>query len=188
MLNKDISILEIKKELENKGDFIQIDYLTKLLNQKVSQQVRRFIHEKLEEIYEKKTMYIDAAKICNNLAIESIAFSEKRRYHLKEAGLYILAGKFNETDEAMKKAMREANASEKIEIFITIKEFYKRHAKLLETKRKKNSALKIYEKLLKMNLSDREKKEIQEKILELYENLGKIREYMALKRLKNQNL
>ena len=186
-----MTILKIKKELENKGDFVQIDYLTKLLHERIPSYIRRFVHQRLEEIYEKKTMYIDAAKMCNNLAIESVAFSEKRRYHLKEAGLYIVAEKFDETDEAMKKAMREANASEKVEIFITIKEFYKRHAELLEIKRRKNSALKIYEKLLKMNLSNVERKEIQKKLLELYENLGKIKEYITLKNIlekENKNL
>lgn len=182
MLDKDMTVLEIKVELSGKGDFVQIDYLTNLLKMKIRPDVRKFVHQKLGEIYELKGMFVDAAKMCNNVAIASIAFSEKRNYHLKEAELYISAGKYDEADEAMKKAMREATSSEKAEIFVTIKEFYKKQAEILEFKRRKNHAAQIYEKLLSMDISNYEKKEIKEKLMELYENLGKVREYMALKR------
>ncbi len=182
MLDKDMIILEIKSELKGKGDFVQIDNLTKLLKEKIRPEVRKFVYQKLGEIYEAKGMYVDAAKMCHNVAIACIAFSEKRNYHLKEAELYITAGKYNDADEAMKKAMREANAPERAEIFVTIKEFYKRQAEELELKRRKNQATKIYEKLLRMVTSNVEKKEIKIKLLELYDNLGMVREYLALKK------
>lgn len=184
MLDKDMTILEIKKELEGKGDFVQIDNLTRLLHERIRPDVRKLCHERLAEIYGKKSMYIDSAKMCHNVAIASVAFSEKRRYHIKEAELYILAGKFDSADEAMKKAMREANAPEKAEIFIIIKEFYRRQAEISEFRRRKNNAVKIYEKLLNMDISNIERKEIKKKLLGLYENLGKIKEYMALKNAK----
>ena len=182
MLDKDMIILEIKTELEGQGDFVQIDNLTKLLRERIKPDVRKFVHQKLGEIYESKGMFVDAAKMCHNVAIACLAFSDKRNYHLKEAELYISAGKYDEVDQAMKKAMREANAPEKAEIFVTIKEFYKKQAEELEIKRRKNQATKIYEKLLRMDVSNIEKQEIKTKLLELYDNLGMVREYMALKK------
>ncbi len=182
MLDKEMTILEIKKELEGKGDFVQIDQLTRLVKEKVRPDVRRFIHQRLGEIYESKGMLVDAAKMFNNVANASMSFNEKKSFHLKEAELYILAGKFEDVDEAIKKAVREASAPERAEILLTVKEFYKKQAEIFEFNRRKNHAAKIYEKLLAMDISNIEKKEIKKKLLELYENLGKIKEYMALKR------
>jgi len=182
MLDKDMTILEIKKELEGKGDFVQIDELTRLLKQKIKPDVRKFLHERLAVIYEAKGMFVDAARMHNNVALASIAFAEKKIHHIAEAELYIDAGQFDMADQAMKKAMSDASPSEKAEIFVTIKNYYKRHAQILEFKRRKNHAVKIYEKLLSMDISQVEKREIKEKLMELYENLGMIREYMALKR------
>ena len=174
--------MEIKKELEGKGDFVQIDQLTRLIKEKVRPEVRRFIHQRLGEIYESKGMLSDAARMYNNVAISAMSFDDKKKFHMKEAELYILAGKFEDADDAIKKAMHDANAPERAEIFIAIKEFYKKQAEVLEFNRKKNHAVKIYEKLLAMDISNIEKKEIKVKLLALYENLGKIKEYMALKR------
>jgi tetratricopeptide (TPR) repeat protein len=182
MLDKEMTIMEVKKELEGKGDFVQIDQLTRLLKEKVRPEVRRFIHQRLGEIYESKGMLIDAARMYNNVAISAMSFVDKKSFHLKEAELYIMAGKFEEVDEALKKAMHDANAPERAEIFITIKEFYRKQAEIFEFNRKKNHAAKIYEKLLAMDISNIEKKELKARLLGLYENLGMIKEYMALKR------
>lgn len=182
MLDKDMTAMEVRKELEGKGDFVQIDQLTRLLKEKIRPEVRKFVHQKLGEIYESKGMLIDAARMFNNVAIASMAFTEKKSYHMKEAELYILASKFEDADEAVKKAMREANAPERAEILITIKEFYRKQAGIFEFNRRKNHAAKIYEKLLAMDISNVEKKEIKTKLLVLYDNLGMIQEYMALKR------
>ena len=89
---------------------------------------------------------------------------------------------YHQVDEALKKAMHDANAPERAEIFITIKEFYRKQAEIFEFNRKKNHAAKIYEKLLAMDISNIEKKELKARLLGLYENLGMIKEYMALKR------
>ncbi|HJX50824.1 MAG TPA: hypothetical protein VJ438_05165 [Candidatus Nanoarchaeia archaeon] len=182
MINRDMSVFEIKKDLEGKGDFVQLDHLNRLLNHRTSDDVRRFAYSKIAEIYEKKGMYTDAAKMCHNLAIISVAFSEKKRYHLKESELYIKEGKLERANEAMKKAMTEANAPERAEIYATVKEFYRKEAEISIIKKRKNNAVKIYEKLLEMDISGVERKEIKKKLLGLYENLGKIKEYMVLKR------
>ena len=143
---------------------------------------RKFIHERLAFIYEAKGMLSDAAKMHHNVALASIAFAEKKNHYMAETELYIDAGQLDMADQALKNAMRDASPSEKAEIFVEIKNYYKRHAEILEFKRRKNHAVKIYEKLLSMDISMIEKRQIKTKLMELYENLGMIREYMALKR------
>lgn len=186
MLGKDVSKSEIEEELIGKGEFVQIDYLSKLLKERLHRDTKKFVCLKLAEIYEKKNMFSDAAKMFEHIAMISIAFSEKIKNFVKEAELYIKAGFFDMADYAMKKALSEANASEKAEIYFAIKDFYKRQAQAYERELRRNHALKIYEKLLEMNISELERKEIKEKILGLYEKLGRLKEYFALKKFEEK--
>ena len=188
MLYTGLSKSDIEKEIEGKGDFVQIDYLTKILEEKLPFDVRKFICFKLAEIYERKSMLNDAAKMFNNIALISIAFSEKIKHYVKESELYIKAGIFEKADEAMKKAMNQANAIEKQDIYFIIKDFYKRQAEVYEKEMKRNNAARIYERLLEMNITDLKKQEIEKKLLGLYEKLGKFKEYFILKKSLNDNL
>jgi mitochondrial fission protein ELM1 len=106
---------------------------------------------------------------------------------MKEAELYIKADDFEKSDGAMKKAMSQANSTEKNEIYLTVKDFYKRQAEAYEKNLKRAGVARIYEKLLEMKISDLERKEIKEKLLEIYDKLGKRKEYLVLKKGCNQN-
>lgn len=182
MLYTSISKSDIEKEIEGKGDFVQIAYLTEILEGKIPIDVRKFICLKLAEIYERKSMLNDAAKMFDNIALVSIAFSEKIKHYIKESELYIKAGIFEKADMAMKKAMNQANAIEKRDIYFIIKDFYKGRAEVYEKEMKRNHAAIIYERLLQMNITDLEKQEIKKKLLELYEKLGRLKEYFILKK------
>lgn len=182
MLYSGISKSDIEKELEGKGDFVKIASLTEILEEKLPIDIKRFIYFKLAGIYEKKFMFKEAAKMFNNIALISIAFSEKIKYHIKEAELYIKSGDFEEVDDSMKKAMSDASASDKAEIYFIIKNSYQRQAEIYEKEMKRNHAARIYEKILQMNLSELEKKDIKKKLLGLYEKLGRLKEYFVLKK------
>ena len=47
---RNMSKSEIEKEIEGKGDFVQIDYLTKLLKEKLPIDIKKFICLRLAEI------------------------------------------------------------------------------------------------------------------------------------------
>jgi len=176
----EISRSEIEKEIRGKGDYVQIDYLTKLLKKEFPIDTKKFICLSLAKIYERKMMFSDAAKMFDNIAMISVAFSEKINNYIKETELYIKAGFFARADEAMKKAMNQANASEKQDICFVVKDTYKRQARVYEKDMKRNHAVRIYEKLLDMNISETERNEIKKKLLELYEKLGKFNEMKGL--------
>ncbi len=185
MLNKDMSKSEIEEVLIDKGDFVQIDYLTKFLKENISIDIKKFVYLKLAGIYEKKGMLNDAAKMFDRIALISIAFSEKIKHYVKEAELYIKFGDFNKVDEAMKKAMNEANTIEKQDIYFAIKNFYKRQAEVYEKELRRNHAVRIYEKLLETNITESERQEIKEKLLVLYEKLGRFDEARRLESLRS---
>jgi len=173
---------EIEEQLAGKGNFVQIDYLTRFLEGPLTMDMKKFVFLKLAELYEKISMLKEAAKNYDNAAIVSIAFSEKINHYMKEAELYIRADDFEKCDNAMKKAMAQANSTEKDEIYLTVKDFYKQQAETYEKNLKRASSARVYEKLLEMRISDLERKEIKEKLLDIYDKLGKRKEHLVLKK------
>ena len=172
---------DIENRLKRQGDFMNMGYLSDLLKQNLPLEVKKFVALRLINIYEKKTMFTDVAKVYNILASLAFAFSEKIKFHIQEAESYIKADDFSRADEAMKKAFVDANASQRAEISFVIKDFYKRQAEVYEKEMRRAHAVRIYEKLFYTNISDEERKEIKEKLLGLYEKLGRFKEYHALK-------
>jgi len=184
MIKKEMSKSEIEEELGKRGDFVNMGDLARLLKEDISIDMKKFVCLKLADIYIKKKLFSEAAKMYNTLAINSIAFTEKIKHHVKEAELYIKAGEFQKVDEAMNRAMNQGNSVEKNEIYITIKHIYKREAEKYEEEKRRNHALKLYERLMHMKLSEVEKQELKPKLLELYDKLGKTKEYMLLKKVE----
>jgi tetratricopeptide (TPR) repeat protein len=182
MLSKDMSKGEIDRALEGKGDFIQIDLLTNFIETKPPVLMKRYAYLKLAKIYQDKKMFKDSAKMYENLGNISPSFSEKLKYFLIAAEFYIKDGAFEQADYVMEKAMTEANSYERAEIYHSIKQYYKNQAQEYESQDKRNQASKIYEKLLSMNIAPKEEKEICKKLLDLYEKLGKFKEYNILKK------
>lgn len=178
---KEMSKSEIESALASMGDFVQIDNLTRFLKEDLALDKKKFVVLKLAEIYERRNMFAEAAKMFNSAGIWAMAFSEKINYYVKEAEMFIKAGLFERADEATKKAYSQSNAKERQEVTNTIKDFYMRQAKVYEKETRRGNATRIYEKLLEMNISDSERREIKQRLLELYENLGRVKEYLVLK-------
>lgn len=173
---------EIEQALQGKGDFVQIDHLSRFLKEPIALDTRKFIFLKLAELYEKARMFNDAAKMYDSAAGISIAFVEKIKHYMKETELYAKTGAFDRVEQAMKKAVAQANSREKEEILISVKMFYKEQAKVCEAELRRNQAARFYEKILEMRISEQERREIKEKLLELYKKLGRLHEYLALEK------
>ena len=175
---------EIERELKGKGDFVQIDYLTRFIAQKPPLHEKKYAFMKLIEIYEAKKMFNDIAKIYSNLVILATSPQERIDCLIKETKSYIQGGRFEEADTIMRKAMDEVTIIKKADIYEDIKNFYKKQAEVFEKESKRNHSIKVYEKLLSMKISDAERDDAKAKLLNLYEKLGKFRESSALERRK----
>ncbi|MGY4884036.1 MAG: tetratricopeptide repeat protein [Nanobdellota archaeon] len=180
MLTKGMSRSEIEKELNGKGDFIQIDYLNRFIAQKPPLHEKKFAFMKLIEIYESKKMFNDVAKMYSNLVLLALSSQEKIDYMIKETKSYIQGGRFDEADAVMRRAMDEVPIVKKADIFEDIKRFYKQQAETYERENRRNNAVKVYEKLLSMKITEQEKSEVKAKLLSLYDQLGKFRESSVL--------
>ncbi len=182
-LTKDMHKPEIESALEGKGDFVKIDYLTRYLKLMPPIEMRKFAYLKLAQVYIEKGMFIDAAKSFRNAAVNSVSFREKQENFFEEARSYVQAGKFDESDKALRRAMDEANKNEKEIIYTKILEAYKEEALKLEKANKPGGLVSLYEKMLRMKFPEADHEEIKEKLLELYERLGKIKEAKILRDL-----
>ncbi len=182
MLRAGMQKHEIEQELVGSGNFVQVDSLNQFLKESLTLDMRKFAYLKLGGLYEKMGMFIEAAKMYHNAGIITIAFSEKIKHFVKETEMYIKADSFDRADEAMRKAMNQANSIEKENIYSTIKDLYKRQGEVYERDLKRNHAARIYEKLQEMGISPAERKDIREKLLNLYDKLGKRREYLILEK------
>ena len=181
MLTKDMRKTEIESFLNGKGEFIQIDYLNRYLKLMPPIEMRKFAYLKLAEIYGQKRMFFDAAKAYKEVGNNCLNTKEKVGYCIKEAESYLKAGEFFEADKSIKKAILQAEVREKTEIASTFKQFCKEYAENLVKDFKSSQATKLYEKMLTMNLTETEKKEIKERLMNLYEKLGKFNEAKHLR-------
>ena len=173
---------EIEDVLKDKGNFVKANELNEFLKNPLTMEMKKFALLKLAEVYEQMRMLKEAAKTHDSAAIVSIAFSEKIKHFLKEAELYIRAGEFDRAGSARKKAMAEANSEQREEIGATIKNIYLQQAEKYEKEDKRAHAVRVYEKLLEMNPGETERKWIKEKLLVLYDKLGRRKEFLDLER------
>lgn len=173
---------EVEARLSSMSDFLKMEYLENCLKQTDSLDIKKFSHTKLTELYMEKSMYAEAARNMSALADISITFKEKIEAFMKETELWIKAGNYDRADDSLKKALACGNKREKGEIKLKIKEIYQKQAEAYKKNQKNGNAMRIYEKMLTLELSDEEKLEIKKKLLLIYGKLGKIREQSMLRK------
>lgn len=173
---------DIETRLARVGDYVKMDFLQQCLKKGLDFETRRFALTTLAKIYEGRSMYLEAGKLIRIAADINTTFDAKMQDFLKSAELYIKAGSYEESDISMTKAFAVANERQKVEIKVKIKESYKKQAQDFLKKDKRKHAAEAYEKLLTLDLNPLEKKEVQKTLLELYQKLGKIRDFYALQK------
>lgn len=173
---------EIEQELQGKGDFVQIDYLEKFLKEPLTMEMKKFILLKIGSIYENAKMFDEAAKMYDSAAGISLSFFEKIKNYLKATECYVKTGEFDRMELSVRKALGEANSREKEDVYASVRMFLREQARVSEAEMKRNHAAKYYEKLLEMGVDDKEKEEIREKLIYLYDKLGQREKSMLLER------
>lgn len=184
MIIKEVSLgrKEIEMKLVGIGDYVKLDYLQQCLKKQLDFDTRRFVLTTLTGIYESRKMFYEAGKMIRAAADINTTFNGKMNDFLKSALLFIKSGNYVEADISMAKATGSANDAQKVGIKIKIKEAYKEQAKEFMKRDKRKHAMETYEKILLFDLNPLEKKEAQKSLLELYEKLGKVKEFYTLQK------
>jgi|SRR3989344_6318310 len=174
---------EIEERLKTMGDYVKMDYLSSCLKSNLDFEARKFVLNTLAVIYESRGMHSEAGRMARNSADINVTFEGKIKDFIKSMELFIKAGIFDEADNVFNKALVLANHNQKIEIKAKRKEIYFGQAQEFLKKDKRKHALDTYEKILTLELNDMEKKWAQNALLDLYEKLGRVKEYYALKKI-----
>jgi len=172
---------EIEARLDKMGDYMKMGYLAACLKNPIDFDTRKFVLVRLSGLYEARNMFLDAGKMIKAAADINTTYQGKITDFIKACGLFIRAGDYESADVCMKRAIAVANEKQKGEIKRNVKEFYKVWGRFYFENGKRKQAMKAYEKLWNFDLEDVEKAEVREKLLEIYEKLGRIREYNSLK-------
>ncbi len=143
-------------------------------------EIKRILWKRLSDLYEERKMFERSAKAMSNKAGMEISFKDKVNSYIIAAELYSRAGKVDDADEMFIRALRDSSIEQKIRVKLARKNIYSLSAKELESKGRKASAVKFYEKLIKMNLEDIEKTVIKERLMTTYKSLGMFREMKLL--------
>lgn len=176
------TIEEIEDKLTEMSTALnKISYLESALNVAgFSFEIKRFLWKELAQLYEERKMFERAARAMANKAGMEVTFREKIDSYVTAAELFSRLGKVDDADEMFVRASRDANDEQRAKVKLARKNIYSISAKELENKGKRASAVKFYEKLIKMNLDEIEKADIKEKLLLTYKALGLFREARLL--------
>jgi len=173
---------KIEKKLESMGDYVKMSYLQRALHSQIDFDSRKFVLVRLAGIYESRNMFLEAAKMIKNAAEINTTFKDKINDYVRAVELYIKGSNYDEADLVLAQGLALASKQEKDALKNRVKEFYKSQAKFLFNEDKRNQARLAYEKLLTLDISFSERLDIQKELLKVYDKLGLVKEYFAVKR------
>ena len=163
------------------GDMLKIEYLENCLKQQLANDVRRYSHTKLAELYAARLMYFEAAKNLGGAADCAVTYRDKMQIYFSEAKMWIKSADYSKVHESFKKALACANDREKEMLKAQLKQEYLAVAEKFEKSSRNNNAIKVYDELRVLNLLSPDEKDIvNTKLVALYTKVGRIREAMQL--------
>ncbi len=187
------TVPEIDSALKSfSGDMVKIEYLENCLKQLgLANDVARFCHVKLADLYAYKLMWNLAAKQMDNAADKATSYKDKITFYNKEMDLLVRSGDYLMIDKAFKKAMLcGASPNEKDLIKNSLKLSMMTRAAEFEKKNQRSNAGKIYERLLEMTylINETERKQLISKLGEAYSKIGRIKDAMKYEQMLKKPL
>jgi len=179
---KTIEGIEAKLGVIN-TDLTKIAYLESALKCDFGLEEKRYLWSKLAELYGLRKMFEKAGKAMGSKASVDITIREKIESYLRAGEFFAKASKMEDSEYMFMRAFREANSLQKERIKLAMKNIFLISARELEKSGKKASSAKFYERIIKMNLDDIERKEVKEKLKTIYTSIGKFREAKLLEGL-----
>lgn len=166
---------EVKAKFDSlSSDLMKMEYLESVL--KVSDfgmDIRKFVFSNLGDLYARRLMYDKAAKVYYSKSGFDSTYREKIDSLMKAGEQFARAGNLVSADDMFARATREANGDQKSSIEIGKIKIYVTIAEEFEKKARMSNAVKFYEELLKMKVSDSDRQKIKAKLLDYYKRMGK---------------
>jgi len=181
-LRDDMTEAEIMKKFSTfMSDELKAEFIENCLKKKLDSSVKKNIHIKVADIYDRKRWYTNAASHISAAISCTDIYREKMNLYIKLGLLNIKDNKHIMARDAFKAAMDYAGSEDRKKIGTDIKNLYLNEASSLDANGKWAKAASIYEYSLDL-LTDAEKKAIKQKLVVLYEKLGRIKDSMRMKK------
>jgi len=175
------TIQEVEEKLASMSDFLKMEYLEQMSRKQNPLDVGKYVRQQMAKVYADKGMYSNASRQLEAWAEMSVTFKEKIEAYLQEIEMWIKAGEYITADDIMKRALANATLAEKANIKARIRQAYSNQAIMFEKRNERNRALKIYEKLYSIETETGERESLRQKLLELYDKTGRVRDFMMLR-------
>ena len=175
---------DIHLRLKALAPLLQQEYLENLLKRfNLQLNLKVLASKKLAELYAQRGMLSSAAKIMTNAAMAVETFAAKEEMHMSAGMLSVKAGDYLLADDNFKWALNSAAPSDKARVQKQAADFYLKEAAELEKTGKIAKAAHLYDRLLRSENTKEEstKRMIKEKLMVLYEKLGKIQESLRMR-------
>lgn len=173
---------EVKKKLASQTSvFNQISYLEAVVaQQQLTFDIKRWAYTKLAELYENRRMPEKAAKAILNRTTLEVTYRERIASFLKAGELFAKAGRMEETVQTFLKAYAEGNSQEKAGIKQKMMDIIRSCAADAERTGRKQAVIPYYQKLLELPISEAERQQVKDKLIQTYKLLGKFAEMKSL--------
>jgi len=173
---------EIKKKLvEMNTDLNKITYIESALKETgFSFEIKRFLWGELAKHYVGRKMFEKAARAQANKASMEITMRDKMESYILSAEYFAKVGKIDICEDMFVRAGRDVTGEQNARVKLARRNIYFACAKELEDTGKRASAVKFYEKLMKMELDGLERAMIKDKLIKTYNALGLFREAKML--------
>ena len=166
---------EVKARFDSLStDLIKMEYLESVLKMnEFGMDVRKFVFFNLGDLYAKRLMYEKAAKAFYSKSGFDSTYREKIDSLMKAGEQFARAGNLISAEDMFARATREANGDQKKSIEVGKIQIFVKIAEEFEKKARMTNAVKFYEELLKMKVSDSDKAKIKAKLIDYYKRMGK---------------
>lgn len=182
-----VSRREIEAKLASVGDYVKMDYLQAYLKKNLDFDTKKFVMLTLAKIYEERRMFLEAGRLHRAAAEINATYEGKMQDFMRSVELSVKAGDFEDAEISFTKALACSEGMQKERLKARRKQAYLQQAQDMIAKERRKHAAEAYEHYLKIpELSADERKTTQATLLSLYEKLGKMVEYNALKRMMAQ--
>ncbi len=175
---------EIADKLTKLGDYVKMEYLSRCLKQALDYDTKKFVLVTLAQLYESRAMFLEAGKMMRTAADINTTHEGKISDYIRSIELLIKSGHFLEVDTSMNRAVAHANERQRKDIRRGVIALYLLYAHDCLKKDRRKHAIAAYERVLTFNdLDAQQRQDSQQQLLSLYERLGKMNDYFALKRM-----
>lgn len=175
------------KLLKVGGDMVKIEYLENCLRQLLPNDVKRFCHLKLAELYQSRLMYSGAAKNYDLAADCATNTKDKIDSCFKEIQMLIKTGDYLMIDKPFKKAYAVSSNQEKEIVKDFLKKALYSQAQEYEQKTNNRKAVDIYERIIELAfIGDNERKQVIQKLAQLNSKLGRIKQAIDYEKMKDK--